>query len=52
MELSEQTINEIFDMLVDAHLILNDPDSDQYYAFERLDTLLSKSIKALKGEPV
>jgi len=52
MELSEQTINEVFNMLVDAHLILNDPESDQYYAFERLDTLLSRSIKALKGEPV
>jgi len=52
MELSEQTINEVFNMLVDAHLILNDPESDQYYAFERLDTVLSRSIKALKGEPV
>ena len=52
MELSEQTINEVFDMLVDAHIILNDPDSDPYFAYERLDTLLSKSIKALKGEPV
>jgi hypothetical protein len=42
----------LLEMLEEAHLILVDPDSDDYFDGNRLDTLLNRCIKTLKGEPL
>ena len=39
-------------LLEEAHLIVVDPDSDDYFDHNRLDNLLIRSIKLLKGEPL
>ena len=42
----------LLEMLEEAHLIVVDPDSDNYFDGNRLDNLLIRSIKLLKGEPL
>jgi hypothetical protein len=42
----------LLEMLEEAHLIVVDPDSDSYFDCNRLDNLLIRSIKLLKGEPL
>ena len=42
----------LLEMLEEAHLIVVDPDSDSYFDGNRLDTLLTRCIKTLKGEPL
>ena len=42
----------LLEMLEEAHLIVVDPDSDDYFDGNRLDNLLIQSIKLLKGEPL
>ena len=42
----------LLEMLEEAHLIVVDPDSDDYFDGNRLDNLLIRSIKLLKGEPL
>ena len=42
----------LLELLEEAHLIVLDPDSDDYFDGNRLDNLLIQSIKLLKGEPL
>ena len=42
----------LLELLEEAHLILVDPNSDDYFDGNRLDTLLTRCIKTLKGEPL
>jgi hypothetical protein len=42
----------LLELLEEAHLIVVDPDSDGYFDGNRLDNLLIRSIKLLKGEPL
>ena len=42
----------LLELLEEAHLIVVDPDSDNYFDGNRLDNLLIRSIKLLKGEPL
>ena len=42
----------LLEMLEEAHLIVVDPNSDDYFDGNRLDNLLIQSIKLLKGEPL
>ena len=42
----------LLEILEEAHLIVVDPDSDDYFDGNRLDNLLIQSIKLLKGEPL
>ena len=42
----------LLEMLEEAHLIVVDPDSDNYFDGNRLDNLLIQSLKLLKGEPL
>ena len=42
----------LLELLEEAHLIVVDPDSDDYFDGNRLDNLLIRSIKTLKGEPL
>ena len=42
----------LLELLEEAHLIGVDPDSDDYFDGNRLDNLLIRSIKLLKGEPL
>ena len=42
----------LLELLEEAHLIVIDPDSDDYFDGNRLDNLLIRSIKLLKGEPL
>ena len=42
----------LLELLEEAHLIVVDPDSDDYFDGNRLDNLLIQSIKLLKGEPL
>ena len=42
----------LLELLEAAHLIVVDPDSDDYFDGNRLDNLLIRSIKLLKGEPL
>ena len=42
----------LLELLEEAHLIVVDPDSDDYFDGNRLDNLLIRSIKLLKGEPL
>ena len=42
----------LLELLEEAHLIVVDPDSDNYFDGNRLDNLLIQSIKLLKGEPL
>ena len=42
----------LLELLEEAHLIVVDPDSDDYFDGNRLDTLLTRCIKTLKGEPL
>ena len=52
-DLNTQTGQKILlELLEEAHLIVVDPDSDDYFDGNRLDNLLIQSIKLLKGEPL
>ena len=52
-DLNTQTGQQILlELLEEAHLIVVDPDSDDYFDGNRLDNLLIRSIKTLKGEPL
>ena len=52
-DLNTQASHKILlQMLEEAHLIVVDPDSDDYFDGNRLDTLLTFCIKTLKGEPL
>ena len=42
----------LLELLEEAHLIVVDPNSDSYFDGNRLDTLLTRCIKTLKGEPL
>lgn len=42
----------LLELLEEAHSIVVDPDSDVYFDGNRLDTLLNRCIKTLKGEPL
>ena len=42
----------LLELLEEAHLIVVDPNSDDYFDGNRLDNLLIQSIKLLKGEPL
>ena len=42
----------LLELLEEAHLIVVDPDSDGYFDGNRLDNLLIRSIKIMKGEPL
>ena len=42
----------LLELLEEAHLIVVDTDSDSYFDGNRLDTLLNRCIKTLKGEPL
>ena len=42
----------LLELLEEAHLIVVDPNSDDYFDGNRLDNLLIRSIKLLKGEPL
>ena len=42
----------LLELLEEAHLIVVDPNSDDYFDGNRLDTLLNRCIKTLKGEPL
>ena len=42
----------LLELLEEAHFIVVDPDSDDYFDGNRLDNLLIRSIKTLKGEPL
>ena len=52
-DITTQTGQKILlELLEEAHLIVVDPDSDNYFDGNRLDNLLIQSIKLLKGEPL
>ena len=52
-DITTQTGQQILlELLEEAHLIVVDPDSDNYFDGNRLDNLLIQSIKLLKGEPL
>ena len=52
-DLNTQAVQKILlELLEEAHLIVVDPDSDDYFDGNRLDNLLIQSIKLLKGEPL
>ena len=52
-DITTQTGQKILlELLEEAHLIVVDPDSDDYFDGNRLDNLLIRSIKLLKGEPL
>ena len=52
-DITTQTVQQILlELLEEAHLIVVDPDSDNYFDGNRLDNLLIRSIKLLKGEPL
>ena len=52
-DLNTQTGQKILlELLEEAHLIVVDPNSDSYFDGNRLDTLLTRCIKTLKGEPL
>ena len=52
-DITTQTGQQILlELLEAAHLIVVDPDSDDYFDGNRLDNLLIRSIKLLKGEPL
>ena len=51
-ELSDNQLEQLYQWLVEAHQIVLDPDSDDYFDGNRLDTLLNRCIKTLKGEPL
>ena len=52
-DITTQTGQKILlELLEEAHLIVVDPDSDNYFDGNRLDTLLNRCIKTLKGEPL
>ena len=52
-DITTQTGQKILlELLEEAHLIVVDPDSDSYFDGNRLDTLLTRCIKTLKGEPL
>ena len=52
-DLNTQASHKILlELLEEAHLIVVDPDSDDYFDGNRLDTLLTYCIKLLKGEPL
>ena len=52
-DITTQTGQQILlEILEEAHLIVVDPDSDDYFDGNRLDNLLIQSIKLLKGEPL
>ena len=52
-DITTQTVQQILlELLEEAHLIVVDPDSDDYFDGNRLDNLLIRSIKLLKGEPL
>jgi hypothetical protein len=52
-DITTQTGQQILlELLEEAHLIVVDPDSDDYFDGNRLDNLLIQSIKLLKGEPL
>ena len=52
-DITTQTGQKILlELLEEAHLIVVDPDSDDYFDGNRLDTLLTRCIKTLKGEPL
>ena len=52
-DITTQTVQQILlELLEEAHLIVVDPDSDDYFDGNRLDNLLIRSIELLKGEPL
>ena len=52
-DITTQTGQKILlELLEQAHLIVVDPDSDNYFDGNRLENLLIRSIKLLKGEPL
>jgi hypothetical protein len=51
-ELSENKLEQLYQWLTEAHQIVTDPDVDDYFAYERVETLLRQSINILKGEPL
>ena len=52
-DITTQTGQQILlELLEEAHLIVIDPDSDDYFDGNRLENLLIRSIKLLKGEPL
>ena len=51
-DLNTQQGRQLLELLEEAHLIVVDPDSDDYFDGNRLDNLLIQSIKLLKGEPL
>ena len=51
-ELSENQLEQLYEWLVEAHQIVTDPDVDDYFAYERVETLLRQSINTLKGDPI
>ena len=52
-DITTQTGQQILlEILEEAHLIVVDPDSDSYFDGNKLDNLLLRSIKLLKGEPL
>ena len=52
-DITTQTGQQILlELLEEAHLIVVDPDSDDYFDGNRLDNLLIRSIELLKGEPL
>ena len=52
-DITTQTGQKILlELLEEAHLIVVDPDSDDYFDGNRLDNLLIQSIKLLKGDPL
>ena len=51
-ELSDNQLEQLYHWLVEAHQIVVDPDADQYFAENRIETLIRNCILTLKGDPL
>jgi len=50
--ITDNKLELLYQWLVEAHQIVIDPDADNYFAYERVETLLRQSINTLTGEHI
>jgi len=51
-EIDPRACEMMYQWLVEAHQIVLDPDADQYFAANRIETLIRNCILTLKGDPL
>jgi len=52
MPINDTQAEQLYVWLVEAHQIVVDPDADQYFAANRIETLIRNCILTLKGDPL